>query len=859
MANPWDNDPIIAPAGPLPSPPEKAEKPKDPPSGFRWKNDGSLEAIPGGPADPNAKPAGGDKPAQVPDTAAKRVQDNVGTFVSLKSANDTFNDNYGGNLLGGMENTAQALSPIDVGTPGQREWWAAFKSTDNLIRNDLFGSALTANEKAAYEATTISPGMRPDIIRQNITRRVQIIQDALGRQREFMIKNGYKPEAVDALFAPILQAQDAIKNGAEKGDDKPPPLGATPAGAPSNPGPVDLPPRLIPGAGTANGEDGLQGAMQGNVRRVDDPALAGVKREYLARLQRGDDADSLIAYLKDAGLHSAGGWEGSIRAQARYRREHPNVSINQYDVSQIDDMGVQMTPGEVRWNMAAQTAPGAFAVNAGDALTGFSLDNIVGATGGNAERARAAIATTNEQHPVASALGTVAGVGGASMGLETGLGAAGMRAGVGRTLAADALYGAGAGAGGADYNNEGLPATVADRVLGAGKGAAASVAGSYLGQKVGGGMRNLATGVTNPSVKALQDAEVPLTLGQQLGRTGRFGAAVKGFEDRLSGLPVVGDMINARRAAGLEVWNSKAFDHALAPIGVKVGNKVGEEAMVAADEAVSKAYGKALTGKVVLADADFATDMTNAARTAMNLERVGPELAGNIKAILEPYFKGTSLTGEAMQQISRELRALKAAYRPDPMYHRISRAIDKMEDGVFGLFRRNAPEVLPAYNKAKAAARRLYILEDAVLKGKQTEGVFTPAQLGMAERQSVSRMEGKRTASTGRGPFHDMQRAAQNVLPNKVPDSGTAGRLLVPLAAVSAGGGADYATGGDGTFTALGAILAGAYTKAGQRILTKPGRGASGLTAKALQSERIRKLIGTTSVAGAVSASQQGQ
>ena len=59
-------------------------------------------------------------------------------------------------------------------------------------------------------------------------------------------------------------------------------------------------------------------------------------------------------------------------------------------------------------------------------------------------------------------------------------------------------------------------------------------------------------------------------------------------------------------------------------------------------------------------------------------------------------------------------------------------------------------------------------------RGMNTEGVFTPAQLGMASRQNAKKFGGN-YASPSR-PFFDLQRAGQQVLPSKIPDSGTAGR-----------------------------------------------------------------------------------
>lgn len=134
---------------------------------------------------------------------------------------------------------------------------------------------------------------------------------------------------------------------------------------------------------------------------------------------------------------------------------------------------------------------------------------------------------------------------------------------------------------------------------------------------------------------------------------------------------------------------------------------------------------------------------------------------------------------------------------------------------------------MPAYDAAKKAFKRLSTLEDAVLRAKQTGGVFSPAQLGMADRASTVKFGGKHAAAAGKGEFHEFQRNMQEVLPNKVPDSGSAGRaalLLAPSALAGAGAGVGAAAGDTGggatTGLTLGTLLALAYSRAGQRALT---------------------------------------
>lgn len=148
------------------------------------------------------------------DGTAKRIETGVGQFSSLAGSLGGFRDEYAGNTLTGeVENWLQGLNS-GIGTEGQRNWWANFRATDNVIRNELFGAALTPQEKSAYEATTISPSLDPKIVRENLQKRTQILKTALDRQQRFMIANGYNPEAVNILYEP-LRAMEQLNAAAE--------------------------------------------------------------------------------------------------------------------------------------------------------------------------------------------------------------------------------------------------------------------------------------------------------------------------------------------------------------------------------------------------------------------------------------------------------------------------------------------------------------------------------------------------------------------------------------------------------------------------------------------------------------------
>jgi hypothetical protein len=850
--NPFDVFDTAPAGGPLASPPPKAPAPVDPlvAEGRALENEIKRRKLAEGGED-----NGG---AAIPTSFYSKIDPQVGTYTAYQSALSGFQDDFAGNTIaGGLENSAQRL--IGTGTPRQAEWWSNFQRVDNKVRNELFGATLTPSEQSAYLATTITPRMLPSEVRAVLESRAQILRSALERQRQFALSNGYKPQAVDALFAPIIEQQEALAETADTATETEEAAGAPPA--PSGGGEGLTPPAFgapaIPNKGFltnaggqiagnthTGGDDNAEGIARGQSRREDNPVLAGVRDEYTRRLARGDDAEALIAWAKGAGVDPSA--FPSITAQAAFRRDHPEIAIGEYDTSQLDDRFVKIDPLSRGITGMSDTGPGPFAVSAGDAFTGFNLDSIIGATGGNAEQARLGMDEIAEQHPVASTAGTVAGGVAAALGAEGTLAARGMAAGLPRMMIADSAYGAAAGAGATDYGPDGAPATVADRFLGAGKGALAGAAGSYTGYRAGNALGKVGRGVSDPSVNTLRQEGVDaLTVGQTFGQSGRIGKAIKGVEDRLAGLPVVGDMINARRAEGLRQFNARAFDKALEPIGGTVGDAVGEEAVDRAQTAVSQAFREALDGKGAVPDQAFADELAEAVGKVRSVKRIGEEVTDQIGEILQPYADEALLSGEALDDISRNLRALRTAYSADPLAIPVARRVDQVERAIFDLFDRQAAGTIPAYKTARQAYRRLSVIEDAVLKGKNTEGQFTPAQLGMADRTNAVRYGGKRSAASGGGVFHDFQRAAQNVLPNKVPDSGTAGRVLVPLALVGGGAGADAAAGGSSTGLTIGAILAGLYSRTGQRLLTKPGRGMKAGTRRkaALESPVTRRAI----------------
>lgn len=149
---------------------------------------------------------------RLPGDKEKALQAAVSTVSSLGRSLSGFKDDYLG-LGAGLENTAQAY--LGVGTPGQRDWWADFRATDNLVRNELFGASLTAGEKSAYASTTITPDMTPEQARINLERRAEIAKAGLTRYRKYLVESGYGQGAIDALIGDALNTPAPVAAGAK--------------------------------------------------------------------------------------------------------------------------------------------------------------------------------------------------------------------------------------------------------------------------------------------------------------------------------------------------------------------------------------------------------------------------------------------------------------------------------------------------------------------------------------------------------------------------------------------------------------------------------------------------------------------
>jgi hypothetical protein len=122
------------------------------------------------------------------------------------------------------------------------------------------------------------------------------------------------------------------------------------------------------------------------------------------------------------------------------------------------------------------------------------------------------------------------------------------------------------------------------------------------------------------------------------------------------------------------------------------------------------------------------------------------------------------------------------------------------------------PGALEAFRNANSVNRNANVIAQALDKAKnQGDELFTPAQINTADAMSARRLNGPMASAAGDRPFFDLARAGQEVLPSKLPDSGTATRGLIGASLVGgiggAGVGSAFGDAGTGAQTGLGLTL----------------------------------------------------
>ena len=142
---------------------------------------------------------------------------------------------------------------------------------------------------------------------------------------------------------------------------------------------------------------------------------------------------------------------------------------------------------------------------------------------------------------------------------------------------------------------------------------------------------------------------------------------------------------------------------------------------------------------------------------------------------------GGRLPGDAVQKIGTQLDALAKPMRisDNPYVQQMGRLLGEADNAVDRMMARQNPALQAAKDKIDAGYAKFKTVQAASRAvGTHSDGTFTPAQLN---RAIAARDRSKDKAAFARGDalMQDLAIAARDVLPQKVPDSGTPERAAL--------------------------------------------------------------------------------
>jgi hypothetical protein len=332
---------------------------------------------------------------------------------------------------------------------------------------------------------------------------------------------------------------------------------------------------------------------------------------------------------------------------------------------------------------------------------------------------------------------------------------------------------------GAATNALTTPGSSMDRFKAAGMGAVGGAAGTGLA-----GLLSRATPAAVPAnVGLLQREGVSLTPGQNI------GGAMKSLEDKATSWPLIGNVINSARTRGIEDFNRAAIGRVTAPMdaaGIPLQvSGVGRTAMQDMRTGLGDAYDTVLARSSANAlEPTFVQNMANLRQLVSGLPAQEARAFNNIidREIAQRMAPNGMINAENLQMAKSGLgtQATNFATSSDAYQRNLGQALKQAQVEFQDLVRRSNPQNASELKAIDTAYANFKRLQRAAAGVGAEEGVFTPAQLYSATK-AMDKTKDKRAFSEGSALLQDLAEAGKSVLPSKVPDSGTPGRLMANI------------------------------------------------------------------------------
>jgi hypothetical protein len=338
------------------------------------------------------------------------------------------------------------------------------------------------------------------------------------------------------------------------------------------------------------------------------------------------------------------------------------------------------------------------------------------------------------------------------------------------------------------------------------------------------GLGKLVTPKTSAATKTLMDEGVTPMPGQVL------GGAFKSAEEKAMSWPIIGGMIKSANERSVQQFNNAAINRSIAPIGMKLPKgTTGHEAIEFAETQLGKVYDDAIAKMgAVQGDDAIVRELQSLAGNMQNMPKEKAEQFVRIvrNEIAERFTPEGYITGEGIKAAESNLGRMAKGYKGNQDFdtRMLGDALEEAQASLRRFVERNAPkeaaEQLQKANTGWAAFKRV---QRAAASVGSDEGVFTPAQL-QSSVKALDRSKDKGSFARGDALMQDLSKAGKSVMSPRVPNSGTADRLMGPGLIASLAAGSSVLP-----YAAAGIPLAAMYTRPGMYLASQAAAGIPGL------------------------------
>jgi hypothetical protein len=327
------------------------------------------------------------------------------------------------------------------------------------------------------------------------------------------------------------------------------------------------------------------------------------------------------------------------------------------------------------------------------------------------------------------------------------------------------------------------PQQVGELIGSTAMGGAAGKAAGVLGDVAGPAVKTLVGGKpVSPVIKDLASKGVVTTPGM---RGGKIPSAI---EQRLTSVPIVGDVIKKARAKASDQWNRADLNDAISDAGGKPipKNRQGRDAIAHTESEMGKAYDRVLSkmsADLNSADASGTTfhqflDQTKTMAT-QGLEPGTAKIVNDLvdKKVIGKFTSAGKASGETVKEIQEALRTEISELKGGNYQERkAAQALQQVSADMKAMLKRENPVLADQLDKVDRGYAKFKTSSQASLYSTKGAGGYTPAQKLRAIR-ARDKSSGKQRFASGTAPGQKGAEDVESVIGNTEPDSGTAARL----------------------------------------------------------------------------------